>query len=70
MKNSSLEITDNQYLIKLNKKDFDFSNIYGLFKALIAESPSLKASFEPEEDLRSHNLSHDCDTRFDSLSDK
>jgi hypothetical protein len=70
MKNSSLEITDNEYLIKLNKNDFDLSNIYRLLKALITESPALKSSFEHEEDLRSHNLSHDNASRFDSLSDK
>ena len=70
MKNSTLEITDNEYLIKLNKNNFDLSNVYRLLKALVGEAPSPKSSFDSEEDLRSHNLSHDSASRFDSLSDK
>jgi hypothetical protein len=37
MKNSSLEITEQEYLIKLNKEDFDLSFIHQLLKRIQSE---------------------------------
>lgn len=68
MKYSSLEITDQQYLIKLNKDEFNLSFIYQLLKRLQTEQLFKSSAFD--EDIRSRDLAFDNGTRFDRLSDK
>ena len=71
MKNSSLEITDQEYLIKLNREDFNLSFIHQLLKRIQAEQFffSYKSENEPE-DLISRNIGQDRELRFDDLRDK
>lgn len=72
MKNSSLEITEQEYLIKLNKNDFDLSSIYRLLKRIQSEYylSGSKNIYEADQtnDIRS-NDDH-LTNRFDSLRDK
>ena len=71
MNASSLEITEQEYLIKLRKEDFDLRFIYQLIKRIQAEELFFSRYVpESEEDLRSRNLNHDQESRFDHLSDK
>lgn len=71
MKYSSLEITEQQYLIKLNKDDFDLSFIYQLLKRIQSEQLFFnRKAFEQDEDLLHRNDASDNDTRFDRLCDK
>lgn len=71
MKNSSLEITDQEYLIKLSREDFNLSFIHQLLKRIQAEqfffSPKM---VEEPDDLISRNLGSDRELRFDDLRDK
>ncbi len=71
MKTSSLEITEQEYLIKLPKEDFNLSFIHQLLKRIQAEQFffSIKALDEPD-DLIARNISSDRDLRFDNLRDK
>jgi hypothetical protein len=71
MKYSSLEITEQAYLIKLSKEDFDLPFIYQLLKRIQTEQLFFsKKAFEPEEDIISRNLNTDNAARFDRLCDK
>ncbi|MBC7745199.1 MAG: hypothetical protein H7096_08865 [Flavobacterium sp.] len=71
MKYSSLEITEQEYLIKLRKDDFDLPFIYQLLKRIQTEQYFFsKKEFEPEEDIISRNLASDGAARFDRLCDK
>lgn len=70
MINSSLEITEQEYLLKLRKEDFDLSFIYQLLKRLQSEQLFFGGKPEETDDLRSRNLDADSSTRFDQLSDK
>ena len=71
MKYSSLEITEQEYLIKLNKDDFDLSFIYQLLKRIQSEQLFFtRKAFEPDEDILRHNDASDIATRFDRLCDK
>lgn len=71
MKNSSLEITEQEYLIKLRKDDFDLSFIHQLLKRIQAEQFFFSGkSHEDTEDIISRNLRTDNTVRFDSLNDK
>ena len=71
MKNSSIEITDQEYLIKLPREDFNLSFIHQLLKRIQAEQFffSYKIADEPE-DLISRNINQDRELRFDNLRDK
>lgn len=71
MKNSSLEITDQEYLIKLSKEDFNLSFIHQLLKRIQAEQFffSIRSVDEPD-DLVARNISSDRELRFDDLRDK
>jgi hypothetical protein len=71
MKNSSIEITDQEYLIKLPREDFNLSFIHQLLKRIQAEQFffSYKTSEEPD-DLISRSINMDHETRFDDLRDK
>ena len=71
MNPSSLEITEQEYLIKLRKDDFDLRFIYQLIKRIETEQLFFsKYVSESEEDIRSRSLTHDQENRFDRLSDK
>lgn len=71
MKNSSIEITDQEYLIKLPRQDFDLSFIHQLLKRIQAEQFFFTYKTpEESDDLISRNMSMDRETRFDDLRDK
>ena len=71
MKNSSLEITDQEYLIKLPREDFNLSFIHQLLKRIQAEQFFFSYKNEEEhEDLVSRNVNMDRELRFDDLRDK
>jgi hypothetical protein len=72
MKNSSLEITEQEYLIKLNKEDYDLSFIHQLLKRIQSEQYffSSKKSFDENEFVGSPLCCSDFSIRFDNLRDK
>ncbi len=71
MKQSSLEITEQEYLIKLNKDDFELSFIYQLLKRIQTEQLFFsKKAFELEDDIISRNRASDGSSLFDNLNDK
>jgi hypothetical protein len=48
MTNSILEITENEYLIKLNRSNFNLSFIRSLLKMVEVANPSEESTFIPE----------------------
>jgi len=71
MRTSSLEITENEYLIKLRKEDFDLSFINQLLKRIQAEQLFFNhLSDDFEEDIISRKTHADRTARFDHLSEK
>ena len=71
MKNSSIEITEQEYLIKLPKQDFNLSFIHQLLKRIQAEQFFFTyKALDETDDLISRNMSKDRETRFDDLRDK
>jgi hypothetical protein len=71
MTHSSLEITEQEYLIKLPRDHFDLGFIYQLIKRIQTEQLFLHyTDHEPEEDIISRNSFSDQESRFDNLSDK
>ncbi|MEJ7780227.1 MAG: hypothetical protein WKF68_11630 [Daejeonella sp.] len=71
MKNSSLEITDQEYLIKLSREDFNLSFIHQLLKRIQTEQFFFSSrTMEESDDLISRNVSSDRELRFDDLRDK
>ncbi|MHB1176997.1 MAG: hypothetical protein ACYCZO_01550 [Daejeonella sp.] len=71
MKNSSLEITDQEYLIKLSREDFNLSFIQQLLKRIQAEQLFFSSRpVEESDDLISRNVSNERELRFDDLRDK
>lgn len=71
MKNSSLEITEQEYLIKLRKDDFDLSFIYHLLKRIQSEQLFFSKKYsEPEDDIISRKADTEINHRFDHLNDK
>ncbi|HEY0053929.1 MAG TPA: hypothetical protein VGB63_01120 [Pedobacter sp.] len=71
MKISAIEITENEYLIKLNKESFDLAFINGLLKRIQTELlfSSFKSS-DTEEDLISRNASFERSSYFSHLDEK
>lgn len=68
---SRIEITDKEYLIKLNKDDFDLSLISQLLKRIQAESFFAKTQhFQEEEDIKSRKAADELPLYFDHLDDK
>ena len=49
MTNSILEITENEYLIKLNRTKFDLSFIRSLLKMVEVSNPSEDSYYMPED---------------------
>lgn len=71
MNTSSLEITDNQYCIKLSKDTFDLSLIRQLIKRIQAEELFFNRKADNlDEDIRSRTSSSQFDDNFDRLDDK
>jgi hypothetical protein len=70
MSNSVLEITDQSYLIKLDKQEFDISFIQSLLKRIQSEKAFFQKIWnEDEQDIITKGkLSDDRD--YDSLRDK
>jgi len=70
MNNSSLEITENEYCIKLSKDAFDLSLIRQLIKRIQSEQLFFSRKKEcMEDDIISRGALGTVDT-FDNLSDK
>ena len=69
MQNSVLEITEQEYLIKLNKSDFDLSFIYSLLKRIQSEETFFKRIFEDDEDIIARRRNAEIDD-LDHLSEK
>ena len=71
MKNSSIEISDQEYLIKLSKDDFDLSFIKNLLRRIKEEQyfSTMNSSYELE-DLKFSQLNYEFSSRFDNLRDK
>ena len=71
MRTSSLEITENEYLIKLRKEEFDLSFINQLLKRIEAEQLFFnRLGDDLEEDIISRKSHADRTARFDHLSEK
>lgn len=71
MKTSSLEITNEEYLIKLRKDDFDLSFINHLLKRIQAEQHFFSFKQDDDiEDIISRNADSNRYARFDNLEDK
>jgi len=70
MNNSSLEITENEYCIKLNKDAFDLSLIRQLIKRIQSEQLFFSRSKDYlEEDILSRGGLNENEN-FDSLNEK
>lgn len=71
MKNSSIEISDQEYLIKLSKDDFDLSFIKNLLRRIKEEQyfSAMNSSYDLE-DLKFSQLNYEFSSRFDNLRDK
>ena len=71
MNTSSLEITENEYCIKLNKDSFDLTLIRQLIKRIQSEQLFFsKKDQYIEEDLISRTSDYEIDENFDRLSEK
>lgn len=68
MNNSSLEITENQYCIKLSKDTFDLSLVRQLIKRIQAEELFFSRKAALDEDIISRSDSYE--ENFDRLEDK
>lgn len=68
---SSIEISDQEYLIKLNKDEFDLNFIKNLLKKIKFEQNQIKNNTSSDlEDLKFSELNYNSSIRFDCLSDK
>ncbi|MGY4384453.1 molybdate-binding protein [Pedobacter sp. UYP24] len=71
MNTSSLEITENEYCIKLNKDSFDLTLIRQLIKRIQSEQLFFsKRNQYMDEDLISRASDYESDENFDRLSEK
>lgn len=70
MKLSSIEITENEYLIKLSKENFDLAFINQLLKRI--QSETLFSSFKNscDDDLISRSRGFDGGSYFSHLDEK
>ncbi|HEY0667665.1 MAG TPA: hypothetical protein VGD22_05785 [Sphingobacteriaceae bacterium] len=66
--NTSIEITDQEYLIKLPRNEFDLKFISSLLKRI--QSEQLFFNKSDDEDIISRSLDYNYSARFDHLSDK
>ncbi|WP_179412812.1 hypothetical protein HDF19_12250 [Mucilaginibacter sp. E4BP6] len=71
MTNSILEITENEYLIKLNRGNFNLSFIRSLLKMVEVANPSEQEDFVIPERHLSVNQNHSSEPDyFSSLEEK
>lgn len=70
MNSSSLEITENQYCIKLNKDTFDLSLVRQLIKRIQAEELFFSRKNRDQEDDIISRTSSAYEDNFDHLDDK
>jgi len=71
MKALSLKITENDYLIRLRKEDFDIHFIYQLLKNMQSEYPSDMINLQsPADHIFTQSADRENFTRFDDLRDK
>lgn len=70
MNTSILEITENEYCIKLNKNVFELSLVQQLIKRIQAESYFFKSPFQEEDDIISRRNQKEESRGFDRLDDK
>ena len=70
MNNSILEITDNEYCIKLSKDAFDLSLIRQLIKRIQAEAFFFKRAESEELDILSKRTTREELEGYDYLGDK
>jgi hypothetical protein len=70
MRNSVLEINDQEYLIKLDKNEFDLSFIQSLLKSIQSEKTFFSRIWEDDEDIISKRSIQDDDNGMDHLSEK
>jgi len=69
--NSSLEITENEYCIKLSKDAFDLSLIRQLIKRIQTEQLFFSSKRQDlDDDIINRRLSDENEGNFDHLSDK
>ena len=70
MTNSILEITENEYLIKLNRQNFNLSFIRSLLKMVEVANPEEDNTYREERYLsRNQNVSSEPDY-FSSIEEK
>ena len=69
MRNSVLEINDQEYLIKLDKSEFDLSFVQSLLKRIQNEKTFFSRIWEDDEDIISRRSLQD-DADDDHLSEK
>ena len=69
MRTSILEITDQEYTLKLNKSDFDLSFISSLVKRIQNEETFFNRIWEDDGDIISRRSFED-ENDFDHLSEK
>ena len=72
MKTSSLEITEQEYLIKLNKTEFDLSFIHQIIKRIQSEQlffSKKETDYDDELSIRSKDIDNNL-YRFDRICDK
>jgi len=70
MTNSILEITDNEYLIKLNRSNFNLSFIRSLLKMVEVANPTEDVHTIPDRNI-SYNQNHSSEPDyFSSIDDK
>ncbi|MGK6352969.1 hypothetical protein [Parapedobacter sp. DT-150] len=69
MSKSSIEITDNAYLITLNKAEFEYPMVRALLTRLFSGALLQEEAYSNEEDFASKYAS-ELGERFDFLADK
>jgi hypothetical protein len=70
MINSILEITENEYLIKLNRSNFNLSFIRSLLKMVEVANPSEESPATPDRNI-SYNQNHQSEPDyFSSIEEK
>lgn len=69
MQNSVLEITEQEYLIKLSKSDFDLSFIHSLLKRIQCEETFFMRISDDDEDIISRRIYTENDD-LDNLREK
>lgn len=68
MRNSVLEITDQEYLIKLDRSEFDLGFIQSLLKRIQTEKTFFSRIWDDEDIISKRSLQEDGG--FDNLNEK